>query len=121
MLPKKGKKFPKPDGKGSTALSYGRVIASALRSELGSTHQAVKTVMGWTGACERTAKNWLAGTRGPAGEHLIFLLRNSDAVLDEVLRLSERQASSRLLDLFQARATLREMLQKFDELLDRPT
>ena len=36
MLPKKGKKFPKPDGKGSTAFSYGREIASALRSELGS-------------------------------------------------------------------------------------
>ena len=76
--------------------------------------------MGWTGACERTAKNWLAGTRGPAGEHLILLLRNSDTVLDAILRLSERQASSRALDLFEARATLREMLQKFDDLLERP-
>jgi hypothetical protein len=76
--------------------------------------------MGWTGACERTAKNWLAGTRGPAGEHLILLLRNSDTVLDAILRLSERQASSRALDLFEARATLREMLQKFDDLLEQP-
>jgi hypothetical protein len=76
--------------------------------------------MGWTGACERTAKNWLAGTRGPAGEHLILLLRNSDTALDAILRLSERQASSRALDLFEARATLREMLQKFDDLLEQP-
>ena len=82
MLPKKGKEFPKRDGKGSIALNYARAIATALRAELGDTHQAIKTVMGWTVACERTAKNWLAGTRGPAGEHLILLLRNSDTVLE---------------------------------------
>ena len=30
------------------------------------------------------------------------------------------EASSRALDLFEARATLREMLQKFDDLLEQP-
>jgi hypothetical protein len=121
MLPKMGKKFPKQDAKDSTALSYAGAIATALRAELGDTHQAIKTVMRWTGASERTAKNWLSGTRGPAGEHLIALLRNSDAVLEAVLRLSERQAASRVLDLFDARAKLREMVQQFDELLDPST
>ena len=120
MLPKKGKEFPKRDGKGSTAPDYGPAIATALRAELGDTHQAIKTVMGWTGACERTAKNWLAGTCGPAGEHLILLLRHSDTVLDAVLGLSKRQASSRALDLFEARVILREILQRFDDLLERP-
>ncbi|HEY7130105.1 MAG TPA: hypothetical protein VH332_10555 [Nitrospira sp.] len=71
MLSKKGKKFPNQDGKGSTSLGYAVAIAAALRAELGETHQATKTVMRWTDACERSAKNWIAGTRGPAGEHLI--------------------------------------------------
>ena len=120
MLPKKGKKFPTGDGKGPPALNYAGAVATALRAELGNTHQAIKTVTSWTGACERTAKNWLAGERGPAGEHLVLLLRNSDAVLEAVLRLSAREASSRAIDLFEARARLREMLQKFDEFLNHP-
>jgi hypothetical protein len=77
MLPKKGKKFSNRNGEGSAPLGYARAIATALRAELGGSHQAMKTVMRWTDACERTAKNWIAGTRGPAGEHLILLLRNS--------------------------------------------
>lgn len=119
MLPKMGKKFPNRDVKGSSALSYARAVSRALRLELGDRHQAIKTVMRWTGACERTAKSWLLGERGPAGEHLILLLRNSDAVLEAVLRLAERQLSASAVDLLQARAALREMLQRFDDLLER--
>lgn len=118
MLPKKGKKFPKRDGKGVATVNYAGVVAIALRTELGDTHQATKMVMRWTGASERTAKNWLSGTRGPSGEHLVGLVRMSDAVLEAVLRLAERQSSSRILDLFDARARLREIVQKFDELLE---
>ena len=65
MLPKKGKRFPNRDGKGSAGLSYPRAIAAALRGELGDTHHAIKIAMRWTGAGERSAKNWLSGTRGP--------------------------------------------------------
>jgi hypothetical protein len=118
MLPKKGKKFPKRDGQGSAALNYAGAVASALQAELGDTHQATKTVMRWTGACERTAKNWLSGTRGPAGEHLIELLRNSDSVLEAILRLAKRESSSRVIDLFDARARLLKMVKRFDELLE---
>ena len=50
MLPKKGKGFPKRDGKGATGLSYAGTIAIALRDELGDTHQAIQTVMRWSGA-----------------------------------------------------------------------
>jgi hypothetical protein len=119
MLPKKGKKFPKQDGEGSAALGYAGTVATALREELGDTHQAIKTVMNWTGACERTAKNWLAGTRGPAGEHLILLLQNSDAVLESVLRLAGRASSVAAINLIDARIKLVEMLKNFDELLDQ--
>jgi hypothetical protein len=47
--------------------------------------------MRWTGANERTVKNWLAGTYGPNGEHLIDLFRNSDEVLEAFLSLAGRE------------------------------
>ncbi len=40
-------------------------ITEALRAELGDTHRAVKTVTRWTGANERTVKNWLTGHARP--------------------------------------------------------
>ena len=52
-------------------LKYRQEIAAALKRELGGTHQAIKTLMKWTKVSERTAKNWLGGTNGPSGEHLI--------------------------------------------------
>ena len=68
--------------------AYGKAIADALRRELGPTHQAIKTVMRWTGASERTAKYWLSGERGPSGEHLIRLAQHSDAVLITTLAMA---------------------------------
>ena len=53
----------------------------ALREEPGDTHRAIKRAMRWTGASERTVKYWFAGERGPRGDHLIALVRNSDAAL----------------------------------------
>jgi hypothetical protein len=119
MLPKKGKKFPKQDDKSSAALNYGRAIAAALRAELGDTHQSTKTVMSWTGVCERTAKNWQAGECGPAGEHLVALLQKSDAVLEAVLRLAGRQSALATVKLQDARTTLLAVLSDLDDLLDQ--
>ena len=117
MLPKMGKRFPNRDGKGSAGLSYPRAIAAALRGELGETHQAIKIVMRWTGAGERTAKNWLGGTRGPTGEHLLSLVRNSDAVLNAVLRLSGRDVVLPQMSLCQQRLGLVKIIENIDELL----
>lgn len=69
---------------------YRTAIAAALRDELGLTHRAVKTAMRWTGASERTVKYWIAGERGPSGEHLIALAKNSDIVFHMVLLLADR-------------------------------
>ena len=91
MLPKMGKRFPNRDGKGSAGLSYPKAIAAALGGELGETHQAIKIVMRWTGAGERSAKNWLGGTRGPTGEHLLSLVRHSDAVLNALAEIAVTQ------------------------------
>ena len=75
--------------------AYRKAIADALRRELGPTHQAIKTVMRWTGASERTAKYWLSGERGPSGEHLIRLAQHSDAVLITILIMAERLPEQR--------------------------
>jgi hypothetical protein len=90
MFPKAGRKIPTafPNG-GSSA--YAGSIADVLRSELGDSHRAHKTLMRWTGANERTAKNWISGVNGPSGEHLLRLIRNSDRVFECVLMLSGRQ------------------------------
>lgn len=71
-------------------VDYRSAIAIALRDELGLTQRAVKTAMRWTGASERTVKYWIAGERGPSGEHLIALARHSDIVFHMVLMLADR-------------------------------
>lgn len=89
-LPKKGKVL-RQGGRGSSRpIDYSQAISSALRSELGDTHRATKTVMKWTGASERAVKNWLSGERGPHGRYLIQILRYSDGTLQTVLAASRR-------------------------------
>ena len=97
-FPKRGKFFPeKPAatvgaaGRTATELSVAEEIASVLRGELGSSRAAVKTLTNWTGANERTVKNWMAGRYGPSGPHLIMLMGRSDAVLALVLDLADRR------------------------------
>ena len=69
---------------------YRTAVALALHEELGETHRAIKMARRWTGASERTVKYWFSGERGPRGEHLIALMRHSDAVLYVVLALAGR-------------------------------
>ena len=118
MLPKKGKFFPTGENLGS----YRRAIAYALKQELGSTHQAVKTAMAWTGAGERTVKNWLAEIRGPSGEHLVSLVRHSDLVLQTVLVLAGRQHVADAQNLLELRNRLAETVHHIDASLhnDQP-
>jgi hypothetical protein len=87
-LSKMGKELPMSSA--ALSLAYAPAIADALASELKGSHRAIKTVTKWTGASERTAKNWLSGRRGPSGEHLIVLLGKSDALLDRVLVMAGR-------------------------------
>jgi hypothetical protein len=89
-LPKMGKELPMTSRNGS--IGYAPAIAEALTTELRGSNRAIKTVMRWTGASERTVKGWLSGTTGPSGEHLIALLQNSDTLLERVLRLAGRSS-----------------------------
>ena len=97
-FPKRGKFFPKKPtatvkaaGRGSPERTFAEEIAAVLREDLGSSRAAVKTLVDWTGANERTVKNWMAGRYGPSGPHLIMLMRRSDAVVVLVLKLADRR------------------------------
>ena len=110
----KGQQFSEDHRERKMQMNYQSAIAAALIIELGNSHRAVKTVMRWTGANERTVKNWFAGRRGPRGEHLLSLVRHSSAVLEAVLRLAGREqliAGKMLLDV---RSTLLKMLASID-------
>ena len=114
MLPKKGKKLHRGGSGGGYELDFGRLIAAALRTELGSNHQTIKTVMRWTGASERTVKHWFAGTHGPRGEHLVALTRHSDEVLRVFLLMADRSPVMLTAKLVELRAKLAEMIDHID-------
>ncbi|WP_281972362.1 XRE family transcriptional regulator [Ruegeria faecimaris] len=117
MFPKMGKTFPDDDEWKVDRLKYQVAIAAALKRELGGSHRAIKIVMRWTGVSERTAKNWLAGSHGPAGEHLVELMRNSNEVLAAVLSLAGRGELRMGAGLHETRQTLLQLLQVLDGLL----
>lgn len=114
MFRKKGNKFPKP---GLEGVAYASSIADALRTELGQSHRATKTLMRWTGASDRTAKNWLSGCCGPSGRHLIELVRESDTVLATLLGLAGRNRHMVGADLLQIRTALVTATELIDALL----
>jgi hypothetical protein len=93
-------------------------IAAALTRELGPTHRAIKTVMHWTGASERTVKHWFAGTHGPSGQNLIALARHSDAVLMYILVAANRPSSAIGIQLMSIRAKLQELVETIDACKD---
>lgn len=95
-FPKMGKFFPnetRSDGKGGhlTNGCFVEEIASALKRSLGDSRAGVKTVAAWTGANEKTIKNWFSGAYGPSGTHLIALVRHSDEVLATFLSMAGRK------------------------------
>jgi hypothetical protein len=91
MFPKIGKTFQNHGNGSFSQPEYAGAIRGALQREVGGTRHATKTLMNWTGANERTVRNWLAGTRGPSGTHLVLLIRKSDKVLEALLTASERR------------------------------
>ena len=95
-FPKKGKFFPTENGYDGnsghqTSGCFADEIASALKRSLGDSRAGVKTVVAWTGANEKTVKNWFSGTYGPSGAHLIALARHSDEVLGTFLAMAGRE------------------------------
>ncbi len=114
MFPKTGNTFQSAGKKLISKIEYRDAIWGALTHELGGTHQAAKTTMRWTGVSERTARNWISGSNAPAGEHLVELMRNSDAVLSAVLVLAGRREAHAFARLDLVRTELQAMLKAID-------
>jgi hypothetical protein len=70
----------------------------------------VKTVAAWTGANEKTVKNWFSGTYGPSGAHLIALARHSDEVLGTFLAMAGREDLMVAIKLAAAENAISELL-----------
>ena len=120
-FPNKGRSFPitggGSGGKGPPS-AVAREICEALRRELGTTPAAAKIAMSWTGASERTVKNWFAGRYGPNEEHLVSLAAKSDAVLVTFLTLAKRTELANTASLLDVRMRVRQMLGILDEMLE---
>jgi hypothetical protein len=119
MLPKKGKVLPKGSHGNGAGVNFNQNIAAALRAELGSTHRAVKIVMGWTGASERAVKNWLAGTHGPSGGHFVALVRNSAEVWKALMMMSGRDSVLVAVSVVEVRRKLVETIEFIDKHITR--
>lgn len=114
MFHKKGNLFHRECEGPVSASEYRHAISSALFKELGGAGRAAKDTARWTGASERTAKNWISGTYGPTGENLIELMRHSDTVLAVVLVLAGRDEERIARRLSLARNELAEVLNSLD-------
>lgn len=114
MLHKMGNSFHR-DCKGRVSASeYRRAISDALSEELGGAGSAAKVTMRWTGASERTVKNWMSGSHGPTAEHLIELMRHSDTVLAVVLKLAGREEAMTTERLKRIQKELADVLTTLD-------
>ena len=93
-LPKKGKSFPNRGAGSDFSLddhAFAMKISLALKSELKDRNSRAKLVAGWTGASDRTVKNWISGRYAPCGRHLVVLVQHSDQVLNAILSMADRQ------------------------------
>jgi len=122
---KKGRKFRPVSGKtfhrssvtikGSDGYDFAAVISETLRETFSGSGRSIKTVMAYTGAGERTVKNWFAGKNAPNGENLVMLMRHSDEVLEALLLMAGRKDILTAKLLIDARGKLAEIVKIIDE------
>lgn len=115
-FPKKGKFFPKKNGYDDNGQNepdkvFALEIAAALHRSLGDSSAGAKVVASWTGANEKTVKNWFAGKYGPSGEHLVALVRHSDDVLGTFLAMAGREELMVAVKLIAAEQAIAELLE----------
>lgn len=83
-LPKKGEESPSVRTRQEQAREFTLAIADALKEEL-ARGASIKTIMAWTGAGERTVKEWLAGSNAPRAFQVECLMRSSDLVYERLI------------------------------------
>lgn len=107
-FPKKGKLFPNSSEHlyKADALNFATVISMALRRAAADRNTTIKTVVNWTGANERTVKNWFNGCCGPSGDHLMTLANQCDEVMDAIIMMTGRRWMLMSVDLVAAEKNL---------------
>ena len=88
-LLKKGEELPSARTRQEQAREFAQALADALKEEL-ARGASIKTIMGWTGAGERTVKGWLAGSTAPRAFKLESLFRSSEAVYERLMTRAGR-------------------------------
>ena len=87
---------------------------SGLTTELGLTHQAVKKVLRWSCASERSVKHWMAGAHATSGAQLVALLRHAYQVLRRLVIGAGCQDMLLAFDIAGLRAKLLDVLTTID-------
>ena len=118
MFHKTGNRFHRMGQGAVSPVEYREAISAALLHELGGAGRAAKTMVRWADVSERTAKNWISGSCGPAGEHLIELMRHSDTVLAIVLELAGRKEALSTERIMLVREELVNVLNSLDEICE---
>lgn len=114
-FPKKGRVLPvHADGTGPFAA----LVAVTLRQSVGDRPSAIKVVARWTGAGERTVKNWFSGKSGPSGDHFMELVRHSPDVLDAFLIAAGQTDRIAASSVRAARMSLVAALHSLDKFTD---
>lgn len=103
-FPNTGNVFPRGHRREPGPLSFANLVSTALRTSLRGQSSSIKTVAQWTGANERTVKNWFAGDRAPTGDHFLGLAANSPAVLAAFLAAIHRNDCLVMAEIEEARA-----------------
>jgi hypothetical protein len=98
MVPKSGTRLLKSQPALSDA-ALAELIGSVLRTELGASRRATKTVMSWTGVSDHTARAWLNGRTSPSGAHLVVLAAHCRAVLTAILELTGHEDMALMIDI----------------------
>lgn len=113
-FPDSGNIFPKRHSREPRRPSFAKLVSTALRASLRGQSSSIKTVALWTGANERTVKNWFAGDRAPSGDHFLGLAANSPAVLAAFLAAIHRNDCLVMADIEEARAKVAAALVTLD-------
>ena len=108
-FPKTGKYLP-----GDDEISFAAMVSTVLRGALGDRPASVKQVARWTGAGERTVKNWFSGSCAPRGHHFRGLVRNCPEMLEAFLNSAGRADRLAFSRIEEARQGLRQALAVLD-------
>ncbi|WP_375786313.1 hypothetical protein ACE10Z_01145 [Bradyrhizobium sp. Pha-3] len=122
-FPNLGKFFPQRR-RGARVLEgrekrFAMEIAAALQRASVESGLQIKTVAGWTGANERTVKNWFSGQYGPSGEHLLVLAGHSHEVFKTMLGMMERQDLLVALEFVEIEDRIARLMMLMQELKDK--